>query len=183
MFTHIVMWREFLITKEKMLEYSNGKVDGEKMSINDDIESLIEDIQLAKNPESFVHTYFLPQLTEEELALVERKDDKFMDTLFGRSKVRRPFGTHSWGDYVHSFEYKDVDKAEMKASESDSKYLKASCVRTTETLFKDLIERQQEEIRRQKEIKIRKKQQKYRYLRSLKRRITFCCSDKHNIDF
>ena len=103
MVTRIHMWRDKLITKESMENFCNGKED-EKDSVNDDLENLFNDIQLGKEPDDDVYTYFLPKLTREELGLVERKDEDFMKT-FG-------YGMDA-----------DVDKAEMMLSESDSKFV------------------------------------------------------------
>ena len=86
-----------------MEKFCKGKEEEEK-SVNDDLETLFEDIQLGKEPDDCVMTYFLPMLTEHELELVERKDEDFMETF--------SFGMDA-----------DVNKAEMAASESDSKYV------------------------------------------------------------
>ena len=75
-----------------------------KISVNDDLETLLEKIQLGKEPDDDVDFYFLPKLTEHELKLVERKDEDFMMTFGWEMDA-------------------DVDKAEMAASESDSKYV------------------------------------------------------------
>ena len=114
MVTKIHTWRWRLITKEKMENYCNGKED-EKESVNDDLEKLFEDIQLGKEPDDYVYTYFLPKLTREELGLVERKDEDFMKTF---------------GDGM----YADVDKAEMMLSESDSKFVRGFGERKTFTI-------------------------------------------------
>ena len=65
---------------------------------------MFQDIQIGKKPDDYVLTYFLPKLTKEELDLVEKKDDDFME-IFA------------------SFMDADVDKAEMMLSESDSKFV------------------------------------------------------------
>ena len=72
MVTTLDMWRRNLITKEKMIDFCKGK-ESRKESVNDDLESFFEDIQLGKNRNDFVRTYFLPKLTEDELDLVEEK--------------------------------------------------------------------------------------------------------------
>ena len=76
----IYMSRSKLITKERMENYCNGK-EYAKESVNDDLEKLFEDLQLGKEPDDDVATYFLPKLTKEELDLVERKDEDFMHTF------------------------------------------------------------------------------------------------------
>ena len=70
MVTIIYMWRQNLITKEAMEKFTKGeKSYGRhyKDSVNDDLESLFEDLRLGKEPDEFVKTYFLPKLTEEEM--------------------------------------------------------------------------------------------------------------------
>ena len=114
MVTRILMWRNYLITKEKMEHYCKGKED-RKESINDDLEKLFEDYQLGKEPDDEVYTYFLPKLTKEELDLVKRKNSDFMNTF--------DFGMDA-----------DVDKAEMMLSESDSKFVRGVGGRITSTI-------------------------------------------------
>ena len=99
-----------LITKEKVMSFAKGK-ENEKKSINDDIETLFEVIQVGKEPNEWMKTYFLPKLTVEELELVERKDMRFLRTFYSPNP--------------------DVDEAEMKLSESESKYVKALSSRRT----------------------------------------------------
>ena len=60
-----------------MESYCKGEED-EKDSVNDDLESLFENIRLGKEPDEFVVSYFLPKLTEEELELVERRDGELL---------------------------------------------------------------------------------------------------------
>ena len=116
MVTEIGLRRFHLITKEKMENYSKGK-ESRKLSVNDDLESLFDDIRLGKKPVDFVRTYFLPKLTKEELKLVERKDNNFMKTF-----------VHDRGA--------DVSEAEMELSESESKFVRAVGWRETYTIEK-----------------------------------------------
>ena len=113
MVTRIRMWRDRLITKEKMEKFYIGK-EARRISVNDDLETLFEEVQLGKEPADYVATFFLPKLSEEELKLVEQKDENFMLT----------------------FEYRmnDVTKAEMAASESDSKFVDGYVGRRTFTI-------------------------------------------------
>ena len=115
MVTTLSLFRWKLITKEKMKNYCKGKED-EKESVNDDLEVFFENIRLGKNVENeeLVGTYFLPKLTKEELKLVENKNSFYLATFF----QMKP----------------DVEKAEMEASESDSKYVHAISHRGTFTL-------------------------------------------------
>ena len=114
MVTNIGMNREHLITNEKMLKYCNGKDLDEKESINDDLESLFEDLRLEKEPDEYNQTYFLPRLTEEDLDLVESKDPSYFAS----------FSMPSGGS-------PDVVEYEMKASESNSKFVQVTCSRRT----------------------------------------------------
>ena len=88
-----------------------------KESVNDDLESLFENIRLGKEPDEQVYTYFLPKLTEDELELVEKekhlgkRDTSYLQTFL------RP--------------NPDVDETEMMLSESDSKYVKGMSQRQT----------------------------------------------------
>ena len=114
MFTRIEVWKRRLITKEKMENYCKGKED-RILSVNDDLEILFERIQLGEEPDDRVKTYFLPKLTDYELELVERKDEDFMTTFVNKMGA-------------------DVDKSEMVASESNSKYVHGCCGRKTFTI-------------------------------------------------
>ena len=48
--TSIYLKKDSLITQEKMESYSNGEYNFRRMSINDDLEILFEELQLGKNP-------------------------------------------------------------------------------------------------------------------------------------
>ena len=115
MVTSIFMQREQLITKEEMESYCTGK-KSVKLSVNDDLECLFEDIQLGNEPDNKVWTYFLPKLTEDELNLVNRKDKHFMNTFLTGLLA-------------------DVPKVEMKASESSSKFVLGQGIRRTWTVL------------------------------------------------
>ena len=108
------MSREHLITVEKMENYCNGK-EHEKESVNDDLDSFFEDIRLGKQPKNWAGTYFLPKLTEEELKLAEWKDYDFMQTFYSKMDA-------------------GVTNAEMKLSESDSKFVHCYGWRETFTI-------------------------------------------------
>ena len=107
------MWRYELITKEEMDNFCKGEMKL-KDSVNDDLESLFENIQLEKAPDEDVITYFLPKLTKEELELVERRDISYLRTFAG---------------WVIDGENPDVDETEMMLFESDSKYRPLSLLR------------------------------------------------------
>ena len=134
--TGLDMWRRNLITKEKFKAAYEGKLTNDRYlrnyeeSINDDLESFFENLQeiscLEDVIEEHVESFFLPKLTKEELKLVEENDSGFMSTL-----SENIFGNA------------DVDKDEMKKSDSTDKYLKGECYRETmilkhdDTLFND----------------------------------------------
>ena len=126
MVTEILLRRSHLITKETMENYclENGLGIDWEDSVNDDIESLLEEIQNGKKSadavRTYVRTYFLPKLTQEELKMVERKHENFMET------------------FAMLAEDVDVNEEEMKASESDSKYVYAEGIRITITIENSL---------------------------------------------
>ena len=113
MITSIGIVRHYLITKEEMENYCKGKKSLKK-SVNDDLDSMFEDIRLGKQQDEEVYTYFLPKLTEAELKLVEIKDSKYLQTFW--------------------YSNQDVDEAVMQLSESDSKYVGGFCHRQTVTI-------------------------------------------------
>ena len=120
MMTMLHMHRKCLITKEKMEKYYNEEFEWDgKYSVNDDLESLFEDLRFGKQPdEKSVAAYFLPKLTKEELELVERRDTSYLQTLYA-------------GRFGIKLDYPDVDETEMMLSESDSKYVRGFSQRRT----------------------------------------------------
>ena len=115
MVTRIYLHRKNLITKEEMESYCKGEKK-KKDSVNDDLESLFENIRLGKElGRELVETYFLPKLTEEELKLVERRDYSYLQSFYEGAVGRNP----------------DVDETEMMLSESDSKYVRGFSRRKT----------------------------------------------------
>ena len=118
------MYRDSLITNEKMTRMVNGKGYRQKDhetrtggdtytdSVADDLESFFEEIQLGRISSSIAWTYFLPELSLKEMELIEKKDE----------------------DYIRSFKLlndADVNETEMKLSSSSSKYVSAFCRRKT----------------------------------------------------
>ena len=118
MVTLIFMRKWNIITKEKMENFTLGKED-QTESVNDDFDSIFEDLRLKREPSESNWTYFLPKLTEEELKLVTRKDTNYFKT-FGKAKL--------------DLNYPDVIEAEMKLSESKSRFVEGDCERETFTL-------------------------------------------------
>ena len=118
MVTIFFMRKRNIITKEAMEKYCKGE-KYEKKSVNDDLKSFFEAIRLGKEPDEYVQTYFLPKLTEEEMELVERKDTSYFETYIeGAYGAKNP----------------DVKAAEIKLSESDSKFARGYGVRKTFTI-------------------------------------------------
>ena len=110
MLSRIHLERSALITKEKAESYFKGQED-EKDSVNDDLESLFENIRLGKEPDEEVVTYFLPKLTKKELELVKTRDTTYAQTFWTSNP--------------------DVDESVMMHSKSDSKYVQSRSYRLT----------------------------------------------------
>ena len=81
MLTCINMGKGELLTKEEMERYWKGENKILKESVNDDLESFFENLRLGKEPDEKVETYFLPQLTDEEMELVKTRDKNFYDNF------------------------------------------------------------------------------------------------------
>ena len=91
MVTMICLRRRSLITKEEMESFCKGE-DFRKDSVNDDLESLFENIRLGKEPHHEAWTYFLPKLTDVEMDLVERRDTSYFETFNGyEPRLNRDF--------------------------------------------------------------------------------------------
>ena len=142
MLTIIHGWRHLLITKESMENYCNGKED-QKQSVNDDLETFSEDIRLGKELNEFIVTYFLPKLTSEELDLVERKDNDFMQTFTIGMNANQEFermltDSRLTNNHGHSPTLKIQDQrmalAIHQKSKTDSKFVKGYCWRETCTI-------------------------------------------------
>ena len=78
---HFIRWN--LITKEKAKSASKGKLKNEKswkneeLSVNDDFETILTNLQNAEEiEEEVVHSFLTPKLTNEELKLVERENQE-----------------------------------------------------------------------------------------------------------
>ena len=108
----IYIQRQRLIRKERMENFYKNDDFNKHFSVNDDLESCLHDQKLDSEHASLI---LLPKLTTEELKLVRQKDTKFLDTFYSG-----PFA--------------DVDKDEMKLSESDSKFVFAFGARSTFTI-------------------------------------------------
>ena len=86
--TFVRMQQNDFITKQKMESFCRGK-EKEKYSVNDDLESLFQDLRLGKKQEKFCRTYFLPKLKEKEIALFETNNPMILETFY--SPVHNPF--------------------------------------------------------------------------------------------
>ena len=117
MVTSINMWRLQLIKKERMENYCKGK-EWQKDSVNDDLESLFQDLQLGKEPSDHNDSYFLPKLTNEELKLVDKNDQIYLKTL--KSTENPLFGVDL-----------REQETEMMMSESKSKFVEGFADRFT----------------------------------------------------
>ena len=129
MVTKIYINKIELISKEETDNYYKGR-EYEKDSVSDDIESLLKDLRLRKEPDEEVGIHFLPKLTEEEMELVERKDTSYLQTFYNW-KLR-----HISPD-VTGFQppcYRPLKEAKTKLSESDSKFVQGIGRRRTFTI-------------------------------------------------
>ena len=110
MVTILEMDRWTLTTKECVKKYCLGNGD-EKISVNDDLDSLFEDLQRGELPlryhpvyehyEQKVDTYFFPMLSKEELDMVERRDINYLRS-FGALKPEKMEPSESNSRFVHS---------------------------------------------------------------------------------
>ena len=121
--TMLSMWRMQLITKEKMESFCKGELkyggSNDEKSGDDDIEEFFENLQNAKVCDEQVLSYYLPKLTNKELKSIEGKDKMLLKT----------FSFHFRDDMNV-----DIDEAEMKKSESKSKFVRGCCLRETISL-------------------------------------------------
>ena len=113
--TMLGMFRRNLITNEKAKDASEGKLKNEagwedqEVSINDDLEMFLTNLLNSKEiKEEVVRSFFTPKLTEEELKLVEAKNEDHLNSYF---------------DHGYYGKNPDVDPVEMKKSDSKSKYV------------------------------------------------------------
>ena len=130
MLTMLNMWRHNLVTKETVKQAYDGKLkdkigwNGEE-SIHDDLDKFFIDIQDDAIEEEWVNSFFTPKLTEEELQLVEEKNEEHLST---------------YSDHFHG-ENPDIDLEEMKLSDSASKYVHGMCIRQTFYLTLESIQK------------------------------------------
>ena len=114
--TSIYMEKMKIITKELTESYCKGNQGLCKISVNDDLEAFFEDLQLGKKPKADeAMTYYLPKLTEDEMTLLETKNQNYF----------RKFSTSVVSTIVLNGDLKnpDVDEFVMNMSESESKFI------------------------------------------------------------
>ena len=115
------MMRESLVTKEKMIDHYkkkykriNGCYDSIfDHSLNDNLESFFDKMKLGQVTNETALNFWFPKLTEREMRLVELKDKNHMSS------------------YAATDDQKDVSEAEMKLSDSKSKFVYVYCTRIT----------------------------------------------------
>ena len=121
-FTQLYMYRRKLVTKEIVKKAYQGKLKKDEDwkrfegSIHDDLETFftnLQDHQKIKNEE--ILSFFTPKLTEEELKLVEKRNEQHLMTYLYHLLGQNP----------------DVDAEEMEKSESKSKFVQGACWRWT----------------------------------------------------
>ena len=120
--TMVDMTRLNLVTTEKVKEAAEGNLKNEyrwkfyEGSINDDLEGFLTNLQNQEEVEDgVVWSFFTPKLTNEEMKLVEERNQEHLKTYERHYDSRNP----------------DVDPEEMKKSASKSKYVHVQCRRRT----------------------------------------------------
>ena len=119
----LYMERLNLITKEKVKKAYKGELKNESFwkdyegSINDDLERFLINLQNQEEVKyEVVRSFFTPKLTNEELKLVQDRNEEHLKTYW----------YHSFNDVNP-----DVDEVEMNESDSKSKYVHGTCHRET----------------------------------------------------
>ena len=111
-----------LITKEKAKKAYKGELKNDpdwedyEGSINDDLERFLINLQNQEEVKyQFVKSFFTPKLTNEEMKLVQDRNEEHLKT----------YSLHFYGGNP------DVDIKEMNESDSKSKYVHGRCLRWT----------------------------------------------------
>ena len=120
--TMLTMWRRKLVTKETVKLAYKGKLRADEewnkfeRSINDDLETFFINLQNRKIIKSeTVGSFFTPNLTEEEIKLVEGRNEQHLSTYLFYCAGINP----------------EVDIDELKRSDSRSIFVQVGCSRTT----------------------------------------------------
>ena len=124
--TQLAMWRCNLVTKETVKKAYKGTMKNHENweyyegSINDDLETFFINLQDQKSIKSeMVLSFFTPELTEEEMKLIEERNEEHLRSYLFHSEFQKN---------------PDVDVDEMKRSNSKSKFVHWRCYRKTEPL-------------------------------------------------
>ena len=133
--TMLYMARLNLVTKEKVKKAYKGELKNDpdwadyKGSINDDLEKFFINLQNQKEvKEEDFWSFFAPKLTNEELKLVQERNQEHLETYSSHFVGLNP----------------DVDVEEMNKSFSKSKYVHGRCWRCTLPLTLETIETEDE---------------------------------------
>ena len=87
---------------------------------------MFEDLTLGERPSYSSQTYFLPKLTEHEMALTDMADRNYFQTFYDVYTV------YFYDVYrIYGAQNPDVDEDEMRMSESKSKFIHGDCQRKT----------------------------------------------------
>ena len=123
--TRLFMVRRNLVTKETVKKAYQGKLKNVETwnyyngSIHDDLDKFFSNLQDRKKIKNeVVGSFFTPKLTEEELKLVEQRNEQHLSTYLEHLYGRNP----------------DVNAEEMKKSDSPSKFVHGRCLRWTTLL-------------------------------------------------
>ena len=116
-FTMIFMDRSHIVTKKVMKDYYKGQYQDmrgfDKLSVQDDLDDFYDQAKTFHFVDSSAGMFFLPMLTDEELILLENKDENYL---------------RLYADF-HSGDNPDVDEADMIESQSKSKFAYCLCFR------------------------------------------------------
>lgn len=124
LFTLISMFKSHLVPKNVMEDYYKGSLKDENLSltienyresVHDNLDTFFEQIKLGNNVESVLPTLgmcWFPKLTEDELVLVENKNEDYSRTF---------------ADFLGI--YQNIDEHKTKNSESESKFAFCMCFR------------------------------------------------------
>ena len=168
--TMLRMSKNHLITREKVDLFTKGLLTDDSHSLNkfdggnsafkrygkavgittltglgDDLEYFFNKIKLGNYSKHFEETksYFLPQLNESEMELIDMKDEthlltysKYHEWIYPKKREAPIIGTRILDELSPVQENPvrknpDIDENEMKLSDSKYKYVNCSCERTT----------------------------------------------------
>ena len=95
------------------------------ISVNDDLDNFFIKLENNELKEEWVNSFFTPKLTEEELKLVEERNEQHLST---------------YENHFHGIN-PDLTLEEMKKSDSASKYVHGCCIRKTVYLTLESIQK------------------------------------------